>query len=202
MKLYWYWSFNPQKCRLALEELGIPYERIEVDLFKREQREPPFRALNPNGKVPLLDDDGFLLWESNAILTYLGERESRLWPQDAQGRGNAARWLFYETSTLAERIGTVWFSETVLRRAGRNVDDAAIEKARADLVRPIDIINTNLTAHAWMLGNAFTLVDCCYGAVLAALDAGGFDFAPFPAVRRFLSAVRARAAFVASEFVY
>ena len=91
MKLYWFWSFNPQKVRLALHELGVAHDLVAVDLFRGQQRHPDFARLNPNNKVPVLEDGETVLWESNAIVAYLGEREGRLWPRDAAGRADALR---------------------------------------------------------------------------------------------------------------
>lgn len=74
LTLYWFWSFNPQKARLALEELGLEYSLVTVDLARAGQHSELVGELNPNRKVPILTAGPFSLWESNAILTYLGER--------------------------------------------------------------------------------------------------------------------------------
>ena len=76
MKLYWSWFINPQKVRLALNELGLAHEIVALRLLQGEQRKPEFLALNPNGKAPVLQDGNMTLWESNAILVYLGEKGS------------------------------------------------------------------------------------------------------------------------------
>ena len=77
MKLYTFESFNPKKVELALYELGVDFEPIEVDLYRRQNREPAFLALNPRGKIPVLVDGDLVLSESYAIVAYLGEREGR-----------------------------------------------------------------------------------------------------------------------------
>jgi glutathione S-transferase len=104
MRLYSSWSFNPQKVRFAIEELGLSREIIEVDLFKGDQRTEAFTALNPMQKVPVIADGDFVLWESNAILAYLGDRERRLWPADLFARCDALRWMFFESHHLAQSI--------------------------------------------------------------------------------------------------
>lgn len=78
MKLYYFPSPNPQKIRFAVNELGIECETLPVDLLKREQKSPEFLALNPYGRVPVLVDGDLKLWESHAILAYLGEKTGRL----------------------------------------------------------------------------------------------------------------------------
>src|SRR5262245_3177100 len=102
MKLYSTFSLNPQKVLFALKELGLAAEIVEIDVFRGEQRTEQFTNLNPMQKLPVLDDDGFVLWESNAILAYLGEREGKLWPSDRRGRADAMRWLFFEARHLAD----------------------------------------------------------------------------------------------------
>ena len=85
MKLYYFPSPNPQKVKFALLELGIECEMVPIDLTKREQRNPEFLALNPFGRVPVLTDGELKLWESHAILVYLGDKSGRLWPTISGG---------------------------------------------------------------------------------------------------------------------
>ena len=129
LTLYWYWSFNPQKARLALEELELEYSLVTVDLSRGGQHADLIGELNPNKKVPVLTWGPFRLWESNAIVTYLGERTHRLWPTDAEGRGRAAKWLFFEARHLSEPIGELWFNGYVARQMGRTPDTLAAEAA-------------------------------------------------------------------------
>ena len=91
MKLYHFPSPNPQKVTFALLELGLDCEKIPVDLAKGEQRETAFLAINPFGRVPVLVDGELTLWESHAIVAYLGETTGRLWPATAAGRGERPR---------------------------------------------------------------------------------------------------------------
>jgi glutathione S-transferase len=91
MKLYYFPSPNPQKVRFALLELGLACEIVSVDLTKREHRKPGFLALNPNGRVPVLTDGKVTLWESHAILDYLGDMTGKMWPTSAPGRADALR---------------------------------------------------------------------------------------------------------------
>ena len=101
MKLYYFPSPNPQKIRFALNELGLDCETVAVDLTKGEQRAPEFVALNPCARVPVLVDGELKLWESHAILAYLGEKTGRLWPTTAAGSADAIRWLFYLSGAVS-----------------------------------------------------------------------------------------------------
>src|SRR5215472_8846911 len=95
MKLYYFPSPNPMKVKFAMLELGIDCEMVPVDLTKGEQTQLSFLALNPYGRVPVLVDGDLTLWESNAILAYLGEKTGKLWPTTPARRAEALKWLFF-----------------------------------------------------------------------------------------------------------
>lgn len=200
MKLYWYWSFNPQKARLALNELEVPHEIVRVDLFWGEQRSEQFGKLNPNRKVPVLADDGHVLWESNAILAYLGEREQRLWPLNARGRAEALRWMFFESRHLSDPIGKLWFNDFAAPRNRFPVDQHARNQGEQQLPQPLGVLDQHLASHAWMLGDECSLVDSCYGPLLDALALSGFELSGYAAVRAYVDRVRARPAWQSCEF--
>lgn len=200
MKLYWFWSFNPQKVRLALNELAIAHDIVTIDLFRREQQRPEFAKLNPAMKVPVLDDGGCILAESNAVLAYLGERERRLWPADPAARGAALRWLFFEARHLSEPVGACWFNDFVAPKARIPVDEGARSRAAGVLPDQLKLVEDHLARHPWMLGADFSLVDCCYGAVLDALSLSRLDLSGYPAIQSFLQRMRERPAWARCEF--
>jgi glutathione S-transferase len=198
MKLHYFWSINPLKVRFLLEELGLAHQLVEVDLFKGQHRDPAFAVLHPAQKVPVLEeDDGFKVWESNAILVYVGEREGQLWPRGLRQRTDGLRWLFFEACHLVQAVGPLWFNEFVAPKASRPTDATAIERARTDLARWFPVLEQQLARGTWMLGEDFSLVDCCYGTDLAALSATSFDWKPYPSARAYLERVRARPAWKA-----
>ena len=90
MKLYYFPSPNPMKIAFALGELGLACEIVPIDLTKRENRTPEFLAISPVGRLPVLVDGALTLWESHAILAYLGEKTGRLWPASLSGRAALA----------------------------------------------------------------------------------------------------------------
>jgi glutathione S-transferase len=193
MKLYYFPSPNPQKVKFALLELGLDCEMIPVDLTKREQREPAFLAINPAGRVPVLVDGDLKLWESHAILAYLGEKTGTLWPKSAGGRADALKWLFFLSGHITPPA-----SEVALRiRAkvlGITPDEATIargEKALPDVIR---VVEGQLAKNRWVLGAEFSLVDCAYCPILNVVEKAGFNFAEFPRVGAYLDTVRARPA--------
>jgi glutathione S-transferase len=193
MKLYYFPSPNPQKVRFALNELGLECETVPVDLLKREQRAPEFLALNPCGRVPVLVDGDLKLWESHAILAYLGEKTGRLWPTTPAARADALRWLFFLTSALSPPTTDVVFNRIAVKLSGGTPDEAAIARGEKALPDPLRIIEQHLANHEWMLGE-FSLVDCDYGPTFNVLEKAGFAFNDFPHVKDYLGAIRSRRA--------
>ncbi len=201
MKLYWFWSFNPQKVRLALHELGVAHDLVAVDLFRGQQRHADFVRLNPNQKVPVLEDGDAVIWESNAILAYLGEREGRLWPRDdAAGKADALRWLFFEARHLSEPIGSLWFNDFVSPQAGIPFNEEGRTRAATELPEPLGILNAHLGKYPFVAGPSFSLVDCCYAPLLDALSLSNFELAPYPNVNDYLTRTRARPSWAMCEF--
>jgi len=193
MKLYYFPSPNPQKIRFALNELGIECEDVPIDLLKREQRTPEFLALNPYGRVPVLVDGELKLWESHAILAYLGEKTGKLWPTTVAGRADALRWLFFLTSALSPPITDIVFNRIAVRLSGGTPDEAAIARGEKALPDPLRVVEQHLASRKWMLGD-FSLVDCDYGPTFNVLEKAGFGFKDFPRVKDYLEAIRLRRA--------
>src|SRR5215470_7459122 len=179
MKLYYFPSPNPQKVRFALNELGLECETVPVDLLKREQKSPEFLALNPYGRVPVLVDDDLNLWESHAILAYLGEKTGKLWPSTPVGRADALRWLFFLTSAISPPATEVVFNRIAVKLSGGTSDEAAITRGEKALPEPLRVVDQHLASRKWMLGNDFSLVDCDYGPTFNVLDRAGFNFGDF-----------------------
>jgi glutathione S-transferase len=194
MKLYCFPSPNPMKIRFALNELGLDCETVPVDLIKREQRGPEFLALNPCGRVPVLVDGDLKLWESHAILAYLGEKTGRLWPATPADRADALRWLFFLTSAISPPATEVAFNRIAVKLSGGTPDEAAIARGEKALPDPLTIVDQHLAKNEWMLGDRFSLVDCDYGPTFNVLEKAGFSFGDFPRVRAYLEAIRSRRA--------
>src|SRR5436309_7918887 len=133
MKLYHFPSPNPQKITFALRELGLECEIVPVDLSKGEQRKPEFLALNPFGRVPVLVDGELKLWESHAILAYLGEKTGRLWPTTAAGRADALRWLFFLAQHISPSATELAFNPIAVKLRGVPGDEDAIVRGETPI---------------------------------------------------------------------
>jgi glutathione S-transferase len=193
MQLYHFPSPNPQKVTFAMKELGLDCELLPVDLSKGAQKEPGFLAVNPFGRVPVLVDGDLTLWESQAILAYLGEKTGRLWPGSAAGRADALKWLFFLSQHVMPPAG-----EVALRiRAkvlGIPLDEATVARGEKALPSALAVLEGQLAKNKWLVGAEFSLVDCGYCPVLNVVEKAGFSLAGYPKVSAYLDACRARPA--------
>ena len=194
MKLYHFPSPNPQKITFALHELGVDCDLVQIDLSKREQRTPEFLQLNPFGRVPVLVDGDVVLWESHAILAYLGEKTGKLWPNTAAARADALRWLFFLSGHISPSATDLAFNRIAVKLLGVPGDQDAITRGEKALPGVIAVIEGQLAKGKWILGNEFSLVDCDYTPVLNVIEKAGFTYGDFPRVRAYLDACRSRPA--------
>jgi glutathione S-transferase len=186
-------SGNCFKVRLALTQLGVPYERVPVDIFNGGTLTDEFGRLNPARTTPVLEtDDGDVLVESNAILVYLAEG-SELIPEDPVERAHVLRWLFYEQAEIVPGIGT-----PRVRVAAGLLDPGSpsAERALAEGRAALGVLDGHLRDRDFLVGERYTLADLCiYGYVHVAGEAG-FDLAEYPAVSAWLARVEATAGHV------
>ena len=158
-------SINVQKALWAAEDCGLAYDRTDIGGAFGGNDQPWYRALNPNGVVPTIDDDGFVLWESNAIVRYLVAKHAAgtLWPTDPQVRGHADRWMDWQLSTIQNGMRDLFWGWTRTPPEQRNL--AALEAARiatADIWQRLD---AQLAANAYVAGANFTMGDIPVGAM-------------------------------------
>ena len=148
----------------ALEELGVPYEYVEVDAKRQEHRSPRFLARNPYGKVPVLVDDGVTLFESGAILLHLGEKygaDRKLWPSGAgQARADALSWTVWAMDELgAQMLQYIYHGlDTPFSFKAEDRSKAAAEYSRSQFFLCLDALQSRLDGREHLLGD-FTLVD-------------------------------------------
>jgi GSH-dependent disulfide-bond oxidoreductase len=148
---------NPMKVALLLEELGVAYQPIPVDTRKGEQFKPEFLAVNPNAKVPAIVDDGTVVFDSNAILLYLAEKEGRFLPGDngAANRGQLLSWLMF----VASGIGPYSGQAVHFRHYAPAPKEYALNRYDFEAERHWKIIDERLGGGRYMLGSTYTIVD-------------------------------------------
>jgi glutathione S-transferase len=190
MRLYDYLpSGNGYKVRLLLHQLAIPFELVEIDIVAGQSRTPEFLARNPNGKIPVLElDDGTCLSESNAICWYLAEG-SRFLPADRLARARVLQWMCFEQYSHEPVIATsrFWLHYLPMTPERR----AALAEKHAPGLAALGVMERHLTERRWFVGDGYTIADIALYAYTHVADEGGFDLAPFPAIRAWLDRVRA-----------
>ena len=196
MRLHWYGSTNPQKVRLALEELNLDYELLRMDLVKGAHKQADYLAIHPRGKAPALEIDGGVCWESNAALEYLAVREGRLWPKEPQGLTEALSLMHMESSAFQDLAGVYFFNRVVLPQVGRAGDPERVAKAAKKMAGLLTVLSDRLEGSDYLLGD-FTLVDCAYAPWLPVLDLD-----EHPHVASWRDRLMARPSWAACEFTY
>ncbi len=198
MKLYGHpWSSNARRVQMLCDELKIPYTYETVDLMQGQQYSPEFQALNPNSKVPVIDDDGFVLWESQAIMRYLADKhKAGTWyPTEPKTRAVVEQWLDWNQARLAPEAGKIMFNTHF---AGDKRNDQAIEDAKKWLLKILPVMDGVLSKNAYLCGDAITLADLAAATNIAYLAHCGYDLGPYPAIRRWYDAIQKRPSFTSS----
>ncbi|KWA17009.1 glutathione S-transferase [Burkholderia territorii] len=185
-------SGHAHRVRLFLSLLGLPFDTVDVDLAGGAQREPAFLALNPLGQVPVIDDDGTVLADSNAILVYLAKRygDAHWLPDDAAGAATVQRWLSYAAGPIASgpaaaRLVTVFSAP---------LDHDAAKRTAAKILAAID---QELAGKAFAAGEQPTIADVAAYTYIAHAPEGGVSLEPYPHVRAWLARVEALPGFIA-----
>jgi len=147
-------------------ELGLEYEHIQVD-FTGGTRQPAFLAINPNGHIPAIDDDGFRLWESMAINLYLAAKygQAPFWPESHEDRGHAAQWSFWAMTEAEPHLITILRNRLLLPAEQRNEQAAAA--AIAAMEAPLKVLDGALKGRDYLLGKDFTIADLNLSSVLS-----------------------------------
>jgi glutathione S-transferase len=177
-------SINVQKVLWCCAELGLAYERIEAGLQFGVVDTPEYRALNPNALVPTIDDDGFVLWESNVIVRYLASvyGSGTLCPADPRARYAAEKWMDWQATTLWPAFRIVFLG--LVRTPPEKRDERAIETARTETNRALGILESQLGKTRYVGGETFTMGDIPLGISVYRCFALGIERAKFPDVAR------------------
>jgi glutathione S-transferase len=181
-------SGNCYKVRLALAQLRIPHDLVEIDILKGESHTPEFLAKNPNGQVPLLGlDDGRYIAESNAILWFLAE-DSALLGSDPVERAATLQWLFFEQHALEPNVGAAYFWLSLVK-GGRELQQHAIEDWLEEGYRALGVMEKHLTRHRFFGGEHYSIADIALYAYTHLAHTCDYDLSGFPAVRGWLARV-------------
>jgi glutathione S-transferase len=168
MRLYQHpMSANARAATMAALQLEAPVELVYVDLQRQEQMQPAFLQINPNHRVPVLEDDGFYLWESRAIMQYLAEKTpgQSLYPADIRARADVNRWLFWSGQHFAPAIGIFFWENLVKPMIGRGAPDPVELQRGAGLFNEFAaVLDGHLADRKWISGSSLTLADLSIAA--------------------------------------
>jgi glutathione S-transferase len=191
-------SGNSYKVRLLLAQLQIPYRLVEVDILSGETRTPDFLAMNPNGRVPVLEvEPGRYLAESNAILWYVGH-DSPLTPEDRIGRGEALQWMFFEQHSLEPHLGSARFWLTMVK-GGRELQQHALEDWMERGYQALGVMEHHLAKHDFLVDGRYTIADIALYAYTHVAHESDFDLTGFPALRAWLKRIAAQPRYIGME---
>jgi len=191
--LYWHPMSSATPVACALAELGVPHERVKVDIRAGEQRRPEYLALNPNGKVPTLTVDGAPMFEALAIQLWLGEQYGvarGLWPAAGTPERLQAMswctWAYVTFGTLIVRLQAATQGDVALRH------ETHAAAAREGLNQLLGLLDARLAGQPWMLGAEYSLADLTVASVIGYGSYMGAPVASHPHVQAWLAKVQAR----------
>ncbi|MDQ1152943.1 glutathione S-transferase family protein [Brevundimonas sp. SORGH_AS_0993] len=202
MRLYYHpLSTCSRRVTLAAHHLGIDLDLVVVDLFRDEQNAPAFLAMNPNHRVPVLDDNGFVLWESYAIMQYLADMTpgQSLWPADPQGRADIGRWLFWCGQDFMPGCSLLNWENSIKALGGMGPADAVqVARGEALLGAAAAVLDRHLEGRTW-IGADLSLADLAVAAPLADQSRARFPVSDLANLQRWFRQVQALDCWRATE---
>lgn len=185
VKLYYAEVLNPRKVCAFAKHVAAPVEFVRVDLAKGEHLSRSFRVLNPNGKVPVLQDSDTLLWEADAIMCHLAFRTgSDLWPRDAR-QVDVVRWLCWNQAHFNRCAGQLYFENVIKARyGGGSPDEAKVKDATRSFKTFARVLESHLDDRSYLVAESLSVADFAVGATLPYAAEARLPLEAFPAIRR------------------
>ena len=195
MQLYYFPTLNAHKVTIALEEMELAYEVVVIDILDNAQFAPEFTAINPNNRIPALVDGEVTVFESAAILQYLGRKSGRFYPADEPSRARIDSWLFWQMAGLGPMSGQVnYFTRTAQKPERHPLDTAfALSRYTRETARLFGVLERGLAGREYLAGD-YSIADmCCWTWIDKYPDNGG-GLAGFPALAAWHGRIAARPA--------
>jgi glutathione S-transferase len=185
MKLFYEQTINPRKACVVARYLNSPVDYVHIDLSKGENRTPEYLAINPNGKVPALEDGDLKLWEANAIMCHLARTaKSDLWPDGAK-QVEVMRWLSWNADHFTRHAGSLYFQHIIKPAIGIGApDEAAVKEATGFVRRFAAVLNDHLRGRKYLLGDALTIADFATAITLPYAAKAKIPVEEFPEIMR------------------
>lgn len=183
---------NGHKVSIALEEFALPYEVHVLDLGAKQQKEPWFLAINPNGRIPAIvdrDENDFAVFESGAILIYLAEKTGKLMPQDFKARSRVLQWLMFQMGGVGPMMGQA----NVFFRYFPEKIQPAIDRYQGEVKRLFRVLDRRLAGNAYLAGD-YSIADIANWAWVRTHRWSGVEVDDLPHLKRWIDLLRARPA--------
>lgn len=197
MKLYDVaFSSNCKKVRICAHELGLPLELVPVDPMAGGNRTPEYLSKNPMGKVPTIDDNGFVLWESGAILVHMAGKkpEVGLYPPDPVTQADILRWMFWGVAHVSPFMTMLVLERVIKPRQGKPGNDPhIIAYAEGELARFLPVLEEQLKTRAHVAGN-YSIADISLGCSMETAAMVKHDLGKYPNIGAWLARIQAREA--------
>jgi glutathione S-transferase len=185
---------NGWKASITLEELGLPYKVRPISFDKREQKEPWYMKLNPNGRIPTIvdhDNDGFVVFESGALMIYLAEKAGKLLPRDVKGRSLVVQWLMFQMGGIGPMMGQA----NVFYRYAPERIPYAIDRYQREVRRLFEVLNTRLADNEYLAGD-YSIADIANWSWVFGYKWSGVSIDGLDHLRRWIDSIAARPAVI------
>ncbi len=190
IKLYGISGSRALRSLWAIEEVGVDYEHVSVD-FREQSKSESYLAINPNGRIPALQDGDTVVVESMAINLYLAKNYGgALYPSDPADEAHTWQWSVWGISEIEPLQMDIVVQRFFMPEDKR--DDRVVARAEKGLARPLKVLDAHLADREWLVGSAFSIADLNLSAVMLLLEMVGFDHSAFPNVERWLATTRSR----------
>ena len=173
-------SAPANKVRFVANALGLKYEYIKVNLRAGEHQKPEYKAVHPANKIPAIEDDGFCLFESNAIIRYLADKnKSSLYPKDIKERAVVEQWMDFGSMHVGAALAKVVYNRLFAPIRGVPVDEASLKEGLGFLDRFLPVVDEQLGKSKYLAGNAITLADINLLALMDPCEAANIDISKY-----------------------
>src|SRR5215831_279401 len=185
-------SAPSNKVRFVANALGLAYEFKNVDLPGGENKTEAYLKLHPAGKIPVLQDGDFVLFESNAIIKYLADKESSsLYPKELRRRALVDQWIDFASLHIGTAVARVVFNRVFYKFAKVEQDERSLKDGLGFLQRFLPVVEAQLAKHAFLAGPETTLADFCLLALLDPAEIASIDLSPYPRLQRWRDGLKA-----------
>lgn len=193
IELYTAATPNGHKVSIVLEELGLDYQVHALDLAAKDQKQPAFLKINPNGRIPAIvdrDNDDFAVFESGAILLYLAEKTGKLLPTETKARSQVIQWLMFQMGGVGPMMGQ---ANVFYRYFPKKIPEA-IERYQNEGRRLFEVMDSQLATHQYLAGDVYSIADIATWPWVNIHEWSGISLTDLPHLQRWLAAIAARPA--------